>query len=134
MSHYTRMQKTGESVVRKGGYFASGDTGGKDAGASAANPQFQPSTTGHLRNVADRHDTEGSLHQDVSEKLSWMGMDKHATAHKAIANEHSLAAGHYRAAADASTDTGRPDDVAGHLKQARAAAASAQGKTDELNG
>ena len=75
----------------------------------------------------------GALHQDVSEKLSWMGMDKHATAHKAIANEHSLAAGHYRAAADASMDDSRGADVAGHLKNARASAQSAQDKTDALN-
>ena len=133
MSHYFRMQKSGDVAVRKGGWFASGDTGGKDAGASNANPQFQPSMTSHLHDVADRHANEGELHREVGEKLGWMGMDKHALAHKAIANEHGLAAGHYRAAADASMDDSRAADVASHLKNARASAQSAQDKTDALN-
>jgi hypothetical protein len=134
MSHFFRMKKSGDVAVRKGGYFSSGDAGGKDAGASNANPQFQPSTASHLNDIADRHANEGELHREVGEKLGWMGMEKHALAHKAIANEHGLAAGHYRAAADASMDDSRAADVASHLKNARASASSAKDKTDELNG
>jgi hypothetical protein len=130
MSHYTRMVKSGESVVRKGGWFSSGDTGAKDAGASQAN-SVQPSMTSHLHSIADRHSTESGMHSDVAEKLGWMGMDKQSAAHRSVADEHSMAAGHYRAAAHAASDD-RSDDVASHLKSARASAASAESKTKAM--
>ena len=130
MSHYTRMQKGEKGVVRKGGWFSSGDNGSKDAGASQAN-SIQPSMTSHLHSVADRHSSEGAMHGDVSQKLGYMGMDKQSAAHQAVADEHGMAAGHYRAAANASMD-GRPDDMGGHLKSARASAASAETKTQAM--
>ena len=129
MSHFTRMNK-GESVVRKGGWFSSGDNGGKDAGAAQAN-STQPSMTSQLHDVADRHSNEGGMHGEVAQKLSYMGMDQQSSAHRAVADEHGMAAGHYRAAANASSD-GRPDDVTGHLKSARASAASAESKTQAM--
>ena len=79
MSHYTRMQKGETSVVRKGGWFSSGDNGSKDAGASQAN-SIQPSMTSHLHSIADRHSSEGQMHGDVSQKLGYMGMDKQSAA------------------------------------------------------
>jgi hypothetical protein len=126
MSHFTRMIKSGEVVVRKDGSFFSGDTGGKDAGASDAAPQsVGPTISSHLQNMADRHENEGDIHSQVASHLQNLGLDKRAQEHRAVANEHKTAAAHYRAASGAAQDTSNGDVVAKHLKAARDSAGQA---------
>ena len=126
MSHFTRMIKSGEVVVRKNGSFFSGDTGGKDAGAANAAPQaVNPTVSSHLQNIADRHENEGDIHSQVASHLQNLGLDKRAQEHRAVANEHKAAAAHYRAAGNAAQDTTNGDVVAKHLKSARDSAGQA---------
>ena len=134
MSGFLKTKKSDEVARPTGGYFQSGDLGGKDAGASKSGsaPQVQVSTTGHMHGIADRHEDEARMHESVGNQLGMMGIDKPAKAHKAIAQEHKLAAGHYRAAADAALNTSDGDRVATHLKAARASAASAGEMTQQM--
>jgi len=126
MSHFTRMIKSGEVVVRKAGSFYSGDTGGKDAGAADAVPQsVGPSVSSHLQNIADRHQNEGDIHGEVAAHLDNLGLGKRAQEHRAVANEHKTAAAHYRAASGAAQDTSNDAAVAKHLKAARDSAGQA---------
>jgi hypothetical protein len=124
----TQAKKSDDERIRKDSGFWSGDAGGKDAGAAkAAAPQIAvtPSVPAHLQNIADRHEREGGLHDQISRNLDNVGMIKRAGEHRTIAAEHSLAAGHYRAAAGAAEDTFEDTGVARHLKAARDSAAHA---------
>jgi hypothetical protein len=126
MSHFTRMIKSGEVVVRKNGSFFSGDTGGKDAGAANAAPQaVNPTVSSHLQNIADRHENEGDIHSQVASHLQNLGLDKRAQEHRAVANEHKAAAAHYRAAGNAAQDESNDAAVGKHLKAARDSAGQA---------
>ena len=132
MSHFMRMQKTGEAYVRKDeAPFYSGDTGGKDAGAGSQ-PQVQPSPSMHMHDIADRHSDEASRHAQVASHLRSIGLDKRAKEHQAVANEHHAAESHYRAAGDAAQDDSNAEGVASHLKAARACAANAQQMTNQM--
>ena len=121
-------KKSDEERIRKDGEFWSGDAGGKDAGAAkSVAPQIAatPSVSAHLQNIADRHETEGGLHDQISRNLDNVGMIKRAGEHRTIAAEHNLAAGHYRAAAGAAENTSDNEGLARHLKAARDSAGHA---------
>ena len=122
-------KKSDDERIRKDGGFWSGDAGGKDAGAAkAVAPQVAapgPSVPAHLQNIADRHETEASQHDQISRNLDNIGMVKRAGEHRTIAAEHNLAAGHYRAAAGAAENTSDNEGLARHLKAARDSAGHA---------
>ena len=54
-----------------------------------------------MHSIANQHSNEADLHGQIASGLGQAGLDKSAGDHKQIATEHSLAAGHYRAAAQA---------------------------------
>jgi hypothetical protein len=107
--------------------FFSGDQGGADAGAAGQSmPAYpQPSPASHMNEIADRHDRESDLHSNISNQTAMANMPKRSNEHQQIADQHKLAAGHYRAAANSLGNGADKAAAAPHLKQARACAGQA---------
>ena len=128
MSHFRRMIKSGESVVRKDGEFCSGDTGGKDAGAAKLAADRSLRRAASLQNIADRHAQRGrtcttGIANRLAATSAWIKAGAGAPRRRQRAQYRR---GHYRAAAGRRSGHDDKDDVvAKHLKAARDSAGQA---------